>query len=119
MSYDTQTTSTDLNIVLIKQLNNRFETATDEQVTSWIEIAAPIVNLVGFPKEQLEYATRLYAAHVGFQMLNSSDNVNTETMGPITRSHFDWSGNTSDPFLVLYNKLLEAFGLGTNRAKFI
>lgn len=103
----------------LKGMSPRFAKQTDDVLGSWIDLATPVVAGYKFPKEYVDYATNLYAAHIGIQVLNTASNgVATETMGPITRTHFDWSDKVNDPFLDLFNKLLNQFGLGNNQVMF-
>lgn len=105
----------------VQDLSPRLSKADDKTVQTWISIAKPVVDTSGLPVDQLDYGLKLLAAHVGTQLLNNGDNVSTKTLGPATKSYFDWSGKTTDPFLDLYNDLLQAYGLavlGKNHVHF-
>lgn len=109
----------ELTIEQVKRLSPRFKNATNESVQSWMDIAKPIVDL-RLPEDVKEYGWSLLSAHVGMQVINANG-VNSETMGSLSHSFFDWSDKTTDPFLDLYNQLLSHYGLdliGKNRVKF-
>lgn len=104
----------------LKALSPRFVNESDEVLGIWIDLATPIVAGYGFPPAQIEYATLLYAAHIGTQLLNTrSSGVTTETMGPLSRSFStDSVTDKNDPFLDLFNRLLTQLGLGNNEVLF-
>ncbi|MCT2881927.1 DUF4054 domain-containing protein [Lentilactobacillus buchneri] len=104
----------------LKALSPRFTKETDDVLGTWLDLAQPIVTGYNFPPEQVEYATLLYAAHIGTQLLNTrSSGVTTETMGPLSRSFStDSVTDKDDPFLDLFNRLLTQLGLGNNEVLF-
>ncbi len=104
----------------LKSLSSSFTNETDDVLGTWIDLAKPIVSGYHFPPEQVDYATMIYAAHIGTQLLNNrSSGVTTETMGPLSRSFSTNSAtDKDDQFLDLFNRLLTQLGLGNNEVRF-
>lgn len=94
-----------------------FEDANDMLLELQIADAREVVASYHFPKTVVDKAVRLYAMHLlTVQSMTGSNGYQSETMGPLSHTKFDWS-NGNDPFIQAFNDLLERYGLSKRKGR--
>lgn len=116
MSDSTGVTSVDnTTLVEVIQKLSAFKDVDPDVIESFIDDATAVVKSYGLPDAVLSTAVRLYACHALLMQATNSA-FQTETMGPMSRTRFDWSkGN--DPYWLEFQQLLDQYGLNRSRGR--
>lgn len=96
------------------KLQPRFSDTSDDAINLAITDAKLLVNELRLPTSVLMQATRLYACHLLLVESVVDEGVQSETMGPLSHTNYDWS-KRNDPYLLEFNNLCDRYGRNRNR----
>lgn len=103
-----------LTLVQQIQLEPKFKKTDEDLINLTLEDAKETVDEAKLPKAVHDKALRLYTCHLLYiKWMVGNGNI-SQTMGPLSRTRYDWS-KMNDPYMLEYNDLLDRYGRSRRR----